>query len=211
MICYQLDAVAATRRARAVAAVGVTTALAPLVLAASLLHRFAWTPGAVFWAVGGALGALAVVRAFVQYGTAKRRLRALRVVVDDESIATRTSFDAYAIPRARVARIVEIDGALGGLRVESDPDLGNGVVLVASVPRGGEAFGQVRARLQRWHAIERKRRHGPAMRLLVGVLVVAAIFFLPFVLDDIVARSNLVAATLVGVAWITMRWALRNR
>ena len=211
VICYQLGAVAATRRARAVAAVGVTTALSPVVLAAALLRRFAWTPTAMFWAVLGAVGILVTVRAVMQYGTAKRRLGALRVVVDDNGIATRTSNDAYAIPRARVARIVEIDGALGGLRIESEPEIGNGFVVVASVPRGGAAFGQVRARLERWRAIERKRRNGPAKRLLLGVLIVAAIFFLPFVLDDIAARSNFVVAVFVLGAWMAMRATLRGR
>jgi hypothetical protein len=211
VICYQLGAVAATRRARAAVAVGVTAALAPLMLGATLVRRLAWAQTITFWSVLGALGALVTVRAVVQYGTTKRRLGALRVVVDDDGIATRTSTDAYSIPRARVARIVEIDGVLGGLRIESEPEAGSGVVLGASVPRGGEAFGQVRARLEQWHAIERKRKHGPAMRLLAGSVIVGAIFFLPFLLDDIAARSNVAIALFIAAAWMAMRWALRRR
>ncbi len=211
MISYQLGALAATRRARAAVAVGVTAALAPLTLAGTLLRRFAWTHTVAFWTVAGAIGVLVMVRAVAQYAATKRRFHALRVVLDDEGIATRTNSDAYSIPRARVARIVEIDGALGGLRIESEPEIGDGLVIVASVPRGGEAFAEVRARLERWHVIERKRKHGPARRLLAGALVVAAIFFLPFVLDDIAARSNFAVALFIAVAWIGTRWILRGR
>jgi hypothetical protein len=213
VICYQLGAVAATRRARALAAVGATTAAAPLMLAAGILHRFAHrlalTPTSLMWMVAIAGGVLVSVRALVQYSSAKQRLRALRVVVDDHSIATRTAHNAYAIPLARVARIVEIEGALGGLRIESEPEAGNGTVLVASVPCGGEAFAQVRSRLERWRAIERRQRRGPAKRWLLGALIVAAIFFLPFVLDDIAPRSNFIIAAFVALAWMAMRWALR--
>ena len=214
MIGYQLGAAAAARRARALAAVGAITAAAPVLLLVGLTRRFAWAPAGsngTLWALVGAASALVAVRSAVQYTTAKRRLGALRIVVDDQSIATQTARQSYAIPRARVARIVEIDGALGGLRIESEPEPGTGTVLVANVPRGGEAFAQVRARLEQWRAIERRRRSGPARRLLLGALVVGAIFFLPFVLDDLAARSNLMIGVFVLVAWLAMRAALRSR
>ena len=211
MICYQLGAAAATRRARTLAAVGAITAAAPLLLLVGLTRRFGWAPTGMFWGLVAAAGALVTARTTVQYTTAKRRLGALRVVVDDQSIATRTAHQSYAIPRGRVARIVEIDGALGGLRVESEPEAGSGAVLIANVPRGGQEFAQVRARLEQWRAIERRRRGGPAKRLLLGALVVGAIFFLPFVLDDLAARSNLVIGLFLLVAWLAMRAALRSR
>jgi hypothetical protein len=211
VIGYQLGAAAAARRARTLAAVGAITAAAPLLLLVGLTRRFAWAPSGMFWVLVGAAGALVAVRTAVQYTTAKRRLGALRIVVDDKGIATQTSRLSYAIPRERVAHIVEIEGALGGLRVESDPEPGSGTVLVANVPRGGEAFAQVRARLEQWRVIERRRRSGPAKRLLLGGLVVGAIFFLPFVVDDLAARSNLMIGVFVLVAWLAMRAALRSR
>lgn len=210
VIRYQLDAAAATRRARTLAAVGTITAAAPLLLLVGLTRRFGWTEAGVFWVLVGAAGALVTVRTVVQYTTAKRRLGAMRIVVDDDGIATRTARLSYSVPRTRIARIVEIDGALGGLRVESQPEGGSGPIAVVNVPRGGEGFAEVRARLEQWHAIERRHRSGPARRVLLGALVVGAIFFLPFVIDDLAARSNLMIGVFVLVAWLAMRAALRS-
>jgi hypothetical protein len=80
-----------------------------------------------------------------------------------------------------------------------------------TIPRGGEGFGDVRAHLERWGTIEHRNRRGPLVRLAVGIAVVAAIFFLPFVLEDVVARSPVGAALLVVGAWGAMRWTLRAR
>jgi hypothetical protein len=209
VIQYALGEPAARRRAAAGAAIGACTALAPLLLALELLPRFGWTPSVTFWAVAVALGALVVVRAVTQYASASRRLAALRVTVDDDAVATETPSDRLSIARARVARILEVDGALGGVRVESVPDE-NGVVVVASVPRGGEGFGDVRAGLEQWRSIERRPRLGRGVRLLFGAGIVAAIFFLPFLLDDF-ARSRPVAALLVLMAWAVTRWTMRGR
>ncbi len=217
VIRYQLGARAARRRALAAAVVGATVALAPLLLGLELLprlpqlSRLAWTPGGTFWAIAAALGALVIVRTAFQYQTTRRRLVALEVTLDDDSIATSTPTESLTIPRGRVARIVEIDGELGGVRVESEPDPRSRVVLVASVPRGGEGFGDLRSRLEQWRAIERRPRSGVGVRLLLGAGVVAAVFFLPFLLDDFVARSNVVAAILVVVAWAVTRWTMRGR
>jgi hypothetical protein len=49
------------------------------------------------------------------------------------------------------------------------------------------------------------------MRVAVGVAVVAAIFFVPFLLEDFVARSKLVAAALVAGMWLVTRVVLRGR
>jgi hypothetical protein len=165
----------------------------------------------MFWCVIGASALLVVVRAWVQYTTAKRRLGALSVVVDEHGLATRTRHETHTILRLRIARIVEIDGALGGLRIEFEPEGGDGVTMVTSIPRGGTAFADVRARLEQWRPIERRRRKGPARRLVLGGAIVAAIYFLPFVLDDLAARSKLLIATFVVLSWMTMRWAMRSR
>jgi hypothetical protein len=214
LIHYRLGDRAATRRAAASALVGAATALAPVVLGIVVLERMGrgWSSlGGAFWVVVLAILALIGVRTAVQYGVARRRLWSLRVTVGDDEIATADAGDGYAIARDRVARIVEIDGALGGVRVESEPDPRSGVVFVANVPRGGDGFGDVRARLATWRAIERRSRGGPAVRLAVGVAIVAAIFFLPFVLDDFVGQSRFLAAALVLAAWAVMRWTMRQR
>jgi hypothetical protein len=45
----------------------------------------------------------------------------------------------------------------------------------------------------------------------MGVAVVGAIFFVPFLLEDFVARSKLVAAALVAGMWLVMRVVMRGR
>ena len=211
MIRYRLGPADAERRARFAAGAGVVTSLAPVALAVVLLERVGWAPPGAFWAVVAALVALVVVRAAVALATGRRRLRALEVVVTDDAVRVENQRDAYTIARERVDRMVEIDGALGGLRVESLPDTRSGVVYVAHVPRGGDGYADVRARLESWGPVERKGRRGPAVRLAVAVVVVAGIFFVPFLLDDFVARSKLVAAALVIGTWLVMRTAMRGR
>jgi hypothetical protein len=211
VIRYRLGDVLATRRARAAAAVGAVTSLAPVVFAVVLLTRLGWQPATPFWAVAAVLVALVVVRAAVGYGAARRRLRAMVVLLTDDDIRVETARDTYAIARTRAARIVEIDGALGGLRVESAPDPDGGGVSVVHVPRGGEAFGELRRHLARWGPIERRGRRGPLVRLAVGAVVVAGIFFVPFLLDDFVARSRIAAAGLVLGMWLVMRVVIGRR
>jgi hypothetical protein len=211
VIVYRLGDAAARRRAAVSAAVRAATALAPLVLAAELLPRLGWTPAGPLLVVGGGLFTLVVVRAAVQYGTSSRRLGALRVTIDEDGVATETSGDRLTVPRARIARIVEIDGALGGIRVESAPDAASGVVTSASVPSGGEGFGAVRAKLEQWRTIERRGKAGSGARVLIGLAVVMAVFFLPFVLDDFVARSKILAGLVVVLAWAAIRWTMRGR
>jgi hypothetical protein len=211
VIRYRLGATAAKRRAAAASAVGAATALAPVVLGLELLPRLGWSPTGIFWVLTAAVGTLLVVRTAAQYSTTRRRLMALEVTLDDDGIATATSSDTLSIPRARVARIAEVDGMLGGLRVESEPDPRTGVVLVATVPRGGERFGEVRAALEQWRPLDRRARLGPGVRVLSGAAVVAAVFFLPFVMDDLVARSKVLPAVLVLLAWAVTRWTMRGR
>ncbi|HEX3772384.1 MAG TPA: hypothetical protein VHV30_16015 [Polyangiaceae bacterium] len=211
MIPYQLGPAEAKRRAAWAAGVGAVTTLAPVVLALELVPRLGWSPPAVFWGVAVAVGALIVVRTVTQFAMGRRRLTALRVRVDDASITTENARTSLTIMRAEVERIVEIAGTLGGIRVEARPDPRTGVVLVASVPRGGESFGDVRAALEQWRPIERRPRASRAVRVGMGVGVVAAIFFLPFVLDELVDRSKAVAAVIVLLAWAVMRWVLRGR
>jgi hypothetical protein len=211
VIRYQLGAPAAKRRAAVASGIGAATTLAPVVLALELVPRLGVPPSGIFWALAMAIAALIVARTASQYATAKRRLAALRVTLDDQFIATENARDTLTIARGEVARIVEIAGALGGVRVETRPDRRTGVVLVATVPRGGESFGDVRAALEQWRPIERRPRLGLGVRVLFGAGVVAAIFFLPFLLDDLVGRSKAVAVALVLLAWAITRWVMRGR
>jgi hypothetical protein len=207
---YRLGDLAASRRARVVAVLGAAASLAPVVLAVVMLRRLGWGPNAAFWAVAAALTVLVAVRAVVSFGAMRRNLRGLTVAVSDEGVRATMPRDVCTIPRARVARIVEIEGALGGLRVESSGD-GAGAGSTVYVPRGGANFGQVRARLELWRAIERRGRRGPAARFILGAAIVVAFFFVPFVLDDLVARSKVFSAALVVGMWVAMRAALRTR
>jgi hypothetical protein len=208
---YRLGDAEATRRARATTLVRALASLAPVALAVVLLRRLGWHPGSLFWAVAATVVALVAVRAAVGYGAARRRLAALVLDVDDDELRVETARDRWTLARASVARIVEVDGRLGGLRVESLPDARTGEVLEALIPRGGEGYAEVRARLDAWRAVERRGRRGPAVRFAVGALVVLAIFFVPFVLEDFVARSKVLAAALVAGMWIVTRLALRGR
>jgi hypothetical protein len=106
--------------------------------------------------------------------------------------------------------MLEIDGPLGGIVVESRPDPRNGVVLVAKVPRGGEGYAAVRERLEAWGPFERRGRRGPAARVLVFGLVVASIFFVPFFLDDFVVHSRLLGAMVVAGFLLVLRSAMRG-
>jgi hypothetical protein len=208
---YRLGDIAATRRARAAATLGAATSIAPVVLAVVLLRRLGWGPNLAFWTVAAALVLLVAVRGVVSYGGMRRRLRALVIAVSPEGIRAATTQHASAIARSRVARIVEVEGSLGGLRVESQPDPASGDVSVVHVPRGGARFAEVRARLERWRSIDRRGRRGPAVRFALGAAMVVAIFFTPFLLEDFVARSKVIAAALVIGMWAAMRAALRMR
>jgi hypothetical protein len=211
VIRYRLDDAQASRRAMVATVVGAVTSLAPVALAVVLLRRLGWAPGGLFWAVIAALGALVVVRAVVGYLSVTRRLRALVITLDADVLRADGLRASESYPRDRLEHVLEVDGALGGLRVGFGHDPGTGDPREIRVPRGGEGYADVRARLESWRPIERRSRRGPAVRVAMGALVVAGIFFVPFLLDDFVSRSRLFAAGLVALAWIAMRVAMRGR
>lgn len=209
-IRYRLGDEVATRRARASAALGAATSLTPVLFALVLLGKLGWRPPAAVWIVAASLLALVAARTVVAYGSARRRLRSVVIVVTDDDIRFEAPRAVEAIERARVARITEIDGPLGGLRVQSQPDARSGVVSFVHVPRGGDAFGEVRRALEGWRPVERRGRRGPAVRVALGAAVVLGMFFAPFLLDDFVARSKLLATGLVFGMWAAMRLVLRR-
>ena len=208
---YRLGEAVATRRAAAASAVGAVTSLAPLILAVVLVHKLGWRPWVGFWGVAVALALVVGVRAVVAYRTMSRRLRAFEVTVTDDMLLMRWPREALAIARASVARITEVDGPLGGLKVESVPDAQGVAACVIHVPRGGEAYGSVRKALEGWRRIERRGRRGRGALLVTGVVVVAAIFFVPFLLEDVVGRSRILAVALVVGMGLTMRMVVRGR
>ena len=211
MIEYRLPPEAAQRRALFAAGVRATASLLPVAMGVVLLRRIGWAPTAAFWAVVAALVALVGVRAVVGYRAARRRLAAMLVTVDGAAIRVEGARGGWEIARGNVARILEIAGSLGGLRVESWPDPRSGTVFVVDVPRGGAGWAEARVAVEALGPIERRSRRGPVVRFAMGALVVAGIFFLPFILDDFAARSKLVAASLVAAAWVAMRVAMRGR
>jgi hypothetical protein len=192
------------------AALGAAATLAPVIFAMVLLSKLGRTPpGVLFWVAGG-LVVLVCVRAWADYAAALRRLCSLVVLATDDDLRLETTRAAQVISRSRVARITEIDGPLGGLRVHSATDPGNEGAPFIDIPRGGEAFGDVRAHLERWRPIDRRGRRGPAIRVGLGAVIVVGIFFVPFLLDDLVARSRFFALALVVAAWLSMRAVLRG-
>ena len=206
---YALDEAAATRRARWAALVSIATPLGPVVLGVVLLRRLAWGPSPLVSAVVAALLALIVVRGCVRYAAVKRRVGMLVVTLEDDEIRVETTRDGVAIARADVTRIVEIDGSLGGLVVESRRAAGESVE--AHIPQGGHGYAELCAKLERWRPVERRPRGRPSTRLMFGAVIVAAFFFVPFFLDDVVAHSKFFAAGMVAASWLALRMVLRGR
>ncbi|MBV9945507.1 MAG: hypothetical protein JOZ69_01510 [Myxococcales bacterium] len=150
------------------------------------------------------------MRGAVAYGAARRRLGALSFVATEGDIRAESPRESYGIDRGEVARITEIQGPLGGLRIESRPRRGGrrsrsstcpaGVTTSASCVRtssdGGRSSGAVAG------------TRSFASRLAASV--VAAIFFVPFLLEDFVAQSKAAAAALVLGTWLVMRAVLRR-
>jgi hypothetical protein len=137
-------------------------------------------------------------------------LRSLVVTASEDALRVEAPRLRQVMPGASVASITEIDGPLGGLRIVGAPDPTGSTPPAIHVPRGGEAFGDLRAAVERWRPIRRRGRRSPATRWVLGALVVAGIFFVPFLLDDFVARSRLVAGGLVLALWGAMRLVLQR-
>jgi len=191
-------------RARMVALSGAAVAVAPAWLVLVLVAQLGLASRVVVVAVAAAVGALGVARAVVGHAHAKRRLAALAVDADgDAELRVSSIRGVTRVPAAAIARVVEVDGAYGGLRVELVPE---SVPSRFDVPRGGEAFGELRSWLASRVPIERAARRGLFARVALIAGVVLALFFAPFVVAD--ARGSRVAVAIVLlVAWGAMRAA----
>jgi hypothetical protein len=208
---YSLGADAVKKRARATSAIATAAMFAPVALVVVLLRRLGYGTGPAerpALAIACGVFALVCVRAFVEARRLRRRLERLRVVAGADELRIETEAGTTRVPRAAIARAVEIDGLLGGVRLELR-DLDDAPERV-DLPRGGEAFGALRARIASWTPVERAPRRGRAARIAIGVVVIAAIFFLPFILEDFFGRSKPAALALVLGLWIALRLLARR-
>ena len=201
---YVLDERAIRWRAKWSAALGSASTLAPALLVVVLVTKLGYAPERYAWGVSAVLLALAILRGFASHAQIARGLRAFAVTLEDDAIAIRTARRAVRVVRANLERIREVGGPLGGLRVEA-----RGTPSRVDIPRGGERFGELRAALERWMPVVRPTRRSRGVRVALGALVVVSIFFVPFVLDDLVARSRVVAMGVVAAVWLAM-FALRR-
>jgi hypothetical protein len=214
-IRYELGEAAAASRARATAIIDTFGVLAPLALVVALLYRLGYAGGVPLAVACGALAVLSVVRGGLAYQRLVRRLRRFRVVVGEAELSVETASHELTAPRAAIARVVELPGRFGGLRVElsgtvaTSPSAGSAPERV-DIPRGGERFGDVRAALEAWCGIARAPRRGRVVWIALGVLVVTGIFFLPFALEAL-GRSKPLAIALVVATWVGLRAIVRRR
>jgi hypothetical protein len=205
---YELGEDAARGRATWTALLGTAAALGPVALVVVIAQKLGWT--AQPWIAAGvaALGVLALARGALSFVQLRRRLRAFRVTIEDGALCVKTARAELRVAREAIARVTELDGALGGLRVtlRDDETLPERI----DIPRGGAAYAELRARLAGWSAIERAPRRGVVTRIVIGAGVIAAIFFLPFFFEDFVARSKGIALALVLAMWLAARLVARR-
>jgi hypothetical protein len=198
---YTLASRAIGARARVVAASGAAIAVAPAWLVVVLVAQLGLAPRGITLGLAVAIGLLGAARATLEYTRAKKRLAALAIEADGEELVVRTPRGETRVAVAAIARVIEIDGAYGGLRVELSP---GSQPSRFDVPRGGDGFGELRTWLSSRAPIERAPRRGPVARVALVGAVVLALFFVPFVVAD--ARGSRVAVVIVLlVAWGAMR------
>lgn len=203
---YSLSEEVSRRRARAMAAwMAVAIAMPPVLVVGMVIEmklaelRFV-VPIALLVVV------LAVVRGVIGYRASVRRLRAFVVELEDAAMVVRTLRATTRIARAEVSRILDVTGALGGLRLELRGR--EDAVQRFDIPRGGEGYAELRGALAAWMPIEPTRRRGRIARVGFGVAVILAIFFMPFFVVDVVARSRVAACAVILALWIAMRSAI---
>jgi len=133
------------------------------VLVIVLIAQMELAPLRIIVPIAVLVAVLGAARAVVGYRSTTRRLGALVVSFDGASLAVRTARAALNIVPSDVMRIVEVDGPLGGLRLElrETDDLPARIDL----PRGGALFADLRVALGHWRAIERVPAEG-ASRVL---------------------------------------------
>ena len=206
---YTLSPAAARARARVMAAWSAGGTALPPVLVIVLIAQMDLAPLRIIGPIAALVLVLGVVRGVLGYRGTARRLGALAVALDPESLSIRTVRDALRIVPTDVTRIVDVDGPLGGLRLElrESDDLPARIDL----PRGGARFADLRAALAIWRPIDRTPRRRRITRFAFGVMVVLGIFFMPFFVDDVVGRSRIAACAMIVALWAVMRAVLSRR
>ena len=212
---YRLSPDAVLSRARASAALATASSIAPAVFTVLALYKMDLVPRLYLGIVLGLLTLLAAARIAFGYTQLVKHLSAFMVRLTDEPeevVMISTRRGRFDIPKTSITRVREIDGALGGLRVELARgwDGENDSPELVDVPRGGAGFGELRASFERIKAVERPRKKTRIARIALGVLVVVGIFFLPFFLDDLFGRSKMLAVGLVLVVWVGLRVVVRR-
>jgi hypothetical protein len=201
MVTYALAPQASGARARVVAASGAAVAVAPAWLVVVLVAELGLASRAVTLGLAVAIGLLGALRAIVDLGRAKKRLGAFALVAEGDELEVTTLRGRTRVPVTGVAKVVEVEGAYGGLRIELLP---GSHPSHFDVPRGGDSFAELREWLAARAPIERATRRGPLARAALVAGIVLALFFVPFVVAD--ARGSRVAVALVLlVAWGAMR------
>ena len=195
-------------------AVSVGVALSPVALVVLLLTKMGFRFDATTLGLVGAITALVVLRSVALHARRVALLGALVVSVEEDALVVEARREKRLIfPRSDVQRLQEMEGALGGLRVHLSPR--GDAPTVFDIPRGGKHFGDLRAELETWRPLERSGRRTKWTRAGYVVAVVAGIFFIPFLLDDILGLSRvsarMFASTLVMVVWFGARAVTRRR
>ncbi len=203
---YALGERAVLERSRATALFAAVATVLPPLLAMVLVLQLGLAPRAVVLSIVALVVALGGVRGLVGYRLVERRLRALVVRLEPEVLIIETVRAQLLVPRALIARVVEIDGPLGGLRVELRPD--RDLPDRVDLPRGGDGFARLRTELGLWLPVTRAPRRRRITRVTLGALVVLGIFFLPFFIDDVVTRSRAGAMAVILALWLAARAAL---
>lgn len=211
---YRLSEDVARARARRTAVAVALASVSPLVVAVVAMRQLRLVKPEALLAVAAAAAVLVGVRAWLGYRRIHRHLSAFTVEVDQGELVVHTHASGTRhVPRNLVERIAEIDGELGGLRLDLAEgwDGGKGEAAYLDIPRGGDGFGDLREALSDWREIERPARRSRVLRWVIPAVVVVGLFFLPFVVDDLVRRSPLVAFGLVLVAYVAVRQAVSAR
>jgi hypothetical protein len=220
---YRLDPAAVRRRARAVALLGSLALIAPGALIAVLVAGQGVLRNGLVVTTALLLLLLAVVRAAVTYGRLVRQLGRFSVRVKarrsgeaeaeaEQVLVLRAGQRTIELRPESIERLVEIAGALGGLRMRiADSELLE-VPPQIDIPRGGEGFAELVRAVVAFAPAARfdpPRRRPPILRFARGAAVVAALFFLPFLAVDFIHRSRLLAYGVALLVFVVVRAALR--
>ncbi len=188
-------------RAGVVSASSAAAAVAPAWLVIVLARELGLVARAPAIGLAVAIGLLGLARGLLLRRRAARRLAALAIEIDGEEMTVRTIGEAVRIPASAIARVSDIGGAYGGLRIEL---AGAGLPARFDVPKGGDTFADLRAWLLAHAPLTQAPRRRRVPRIALAGAVVLTLFFIPFVVAD-VRGSRVAIALLLLAAWAAMR------